>query len=151
MPKGRTVPAPPETVISIIGPGLRVKGDCETSDTIRIEGVVEGSVTAKKAVVIGKEGRVTGDITTADARIAGTVKGTLNVRSRLELAATCIIDGEIRAARLQLDEGGTVAGALHVGTQKAEPKERERSKGPAMAKSEPTPQPGSAGRRLACG
>ena len=118
MAKGRTVPALPETVISIIGPGMHVKGDCESTDTIRIEGVVEGSVNAKKAVVIGKGGRVNGDIHTADAKIAGTVKGILNIHSRLELAATCVVDGEIHAARLQLEEGGVVSGSVNVGQQK---------------------------------
>lgn len=141
MAKGRAVPAKPETVISIIGPGMRVKGDCETTDTIRIEGVVEGSVTAKKAVVIGKEGRVTGDITTADAKIAGKVTGTLNIRSRLELASTSAIDGEIRAARVQLEDGGTVSGAVHVGPQNAAPSEGLRSNPHGTGKNAPTPRP----------
>ena len=34
---------PPEAVISIIGPGMRVVGDCETAGTLRIEGAVEGA------------------------------------------------------------------------------------------------------------
>ena len=40
--------APPESVISLIGPGMRVVGDCETDGTIRIEGMVEGSVRLEK-------------------------------------------------------------------------------------------------------
>jgi cytoskeletal protein CcmA (bactofilin family) len=42
-----------EGVISIIGPGMRVVGDCETEGTLRIEGSVEGTVRAGKAVVVG--------------------------------------------------------------------------------------------------
>ena len=148
MPKGRTLPALPETVISIIGPGLRVKGDCESTDTVRVEGLVEGCVSAKKAVVVGKDGRVVGDITTADAKIAGTVHGALKITSRLELAATCVINGEIRAARMQLAEGGVVNGAVKVGRdipsqgKDAEPGDPETA--PAAAKAKP---PGRAGRR----
>ena len=149
MAKGRAVPAKPETVISIIGPGMRVKGDCESSDTIRIEGVVDGSVTAKKAVVVGSKGSVTGDITTADAKIAGTVKGKLKIRSRLELAATSAIDGEIRAARVQLDEGGTISGAVHVGPRNAAPNEGAGSNGHGTAKKAPPSRPASAGRPTA--
>jgi cytoskeletal protein CcmA (bactofilin family) len=40
-----------EGVISIIGPGMRVIGDCKTEGTLRIEGSVEGTVRAGKAVV----------------------------------------------------------------------------------------------------
>lgn len=148
MAKGRAVPAPPETVISIIGPGMRVKGDCETGDTVRIEGVVEGSVVAKKAVVIGREGRVIGDITTADAKIAGAVTGKLEIKSRLELAATCVIDGEINAARLQLDDGGSVNGSVHVGQPKAEPTEGAHASGSVTA-GNAQPGPAASRRRLA--
>ena len=100
---------------------MRIVGDCETTDTIRIDGVVEGSVRADKAVKIGKDGKVTGDILTQDAVIAGTVKGGLQVHSRLELQATSRIDGEIKAARLHLEEGGVVNGMLAVGRKQEAP------------------------------
>lgn len=98
---------------------MRVVGDCDTTDTIRIEGHIEGSVRAQKAVVIGKAGRVNGDIHTEDAVIGGAVKGSLIVESRLELQATCQIDGEISAARLQLEEGGVINGTINVGRKDA--------------------------------
>ena len=105
----------PETVISIVGPGMRIIGDCETSGTIRVEGVVEGSIRAGKAVVVGKDGTVQGDITTQDAVISGNVVGTLVVESRLELQATCKIEGEVQATRLQLEEGAVLNGTLSMG------------------------------------
>ena len=51
--------------------------------------------------------------------IAGAVKGALVVESRLELQATCHIDGEISAAALQLEEGGIVNGTISVGQKDA--------------------------------
>lgn len=107
--------APMESVISIIGPGMKVVGNCETDGTIRIEGTVEGSVRAGKAVVVGKDGRVKGDITTQDAVISGSVVGTVNAESRLELQATARIDGEIRARRMQLEEGAILNGTVQMG------------------------------------
>ena len=56
---------------------MRVVGDCDTTDTVRIEGQVEGSVRAEKGWVVGKGGSVVGDIHTQDAVIAGSVKGAL--------------------------------------------------------------------------
>jgi cytoskeletal protein CcmA (bactofilin family) len=104
-----------DNVISIIGPGMRVKGDCETDGTLRIEGTVEGTVRAGKAVVIGKDGVVLGDVTTQDAIIGGRVTGAVVAESRLELQATSLIEGEIRARRIKLDEGGRVNGTVHTG------------------------------------
>ena len=47
--------ASPESVISIIGPGMRVVGECATDGTLRIEGSIQGTVRAGKAVVVGKD------------------------------------------------------------------------------------------------
>jgi len=105
----------PESVISIIAPGMKVVGDCDTDGTIRIEGSVQGTVRAGKAVVVGKDGFVAGDIVTQDAVVSGAVTGTLVVESRLELQATCRIDGDVRARRLQLDEGAILNGSVHMG------------------------------------
>lgn len=109
-----------DNVISIVGPGMRVVGDCETDGTLRIEGSVEGTVRAAKAVVIGKDGVVKGDVFTQDAIIGGRVAGAVVAESRLELQATCVIDGEIRARRIKLEEGGRINGSVQTGDIKAE-------------------------------
>ena len=110
--------------ISIIAPGTRIKGDCDTDGTLRVEGTVEGMIRAAKAVVVGKDGVVTGDITTQDAVIGGKVTGTVTAESRLELQATCVIDGEIRARRVKLDEGGRVNGTVAMGESVSRPPEQ---------------------------
>ncbi len=110
-----------EGVISIVGPGMQVTGDCETEGTLRIEGTVEGTVRAGKAVVVGKDGVVDGDITTQDAVIGGRVTGSIIAESRLELQATCVIEGEIQARRIKLDEGGKVNGTVKIGNVSAKP------------------------------
>jgi cytoskeletal protein CcmA (bactofilin family) len=104
-----------ESVISIIGPGMSVVGDCETDGTIRVEGSVKGSLKAGKAVVVGKDGFVEGDISTQDAVISGRVSGTLLAESRLELQATSRVDGEVRARRMQLEEGAVLNGTVTMG------------------------------------
>lgn len=115
-----------EGVISIIGPGMRVVGDCETEGTLRIEGSVEGTVRAGKAVVVGKDGVVDGDVATQDAVIGGRVTGSIVAESRLELQATCVIEGEIRARRIKLDEGGVVNGNVSTGESAADPSKVQR-------------------------
>ena len=107
--------APPETVISIIGPGMQVIGECHTDGTIRIEGTVQGTVRAGKAVVVGRDGVVDGEVFTQDAVISGRVRGGLVAESRLELQATCRIDGDVRARRMQLEEGAILNGTIQMG------------------------------------
>ncbi len=120
--KGNAGPAPAhDGVISIIGAGMKVVGNCETEGTLRIEGDLQGTVRAGKAVVVGKDGVVRGDIYTQDAIIGGKVTGTVVAESRLELQATCVIDGEIQARRIKLDEGGKVNGEIRTGEVQQKP------------------------------
>ncbi len=116
MSKNRAdVPRELGDVVSIIGPGMKVVGDCTSDGTIRVEGRVEGSVSAAKSVVVGKDGMVKGDISTQDAIIAGRVNGSVSAESRIELLASCKVQGDIRSRRVKLDEGGQVDGQLHMG------------------------------------
>lgn len=103
-----------EAAISIIGAGMQITGDLVTDGTVRIEGKVDGTVRAGKAVVLGKEGEVVGNIITQDAVIGGRVSGSVLAESRLELQNTSSIEGEIhaRAEHLHLQEGARFNGTI---------------------------------------
>jgi len=103
-------------VVSVVGPGMEIVGNIKCDGTVRVEGQVEGSIRATKSVVIGKSGRVAGDIETQDVVVAGTVTGTVIGASRVELQDTCQVEGDIRSRRVKLDEGGRVEGRLQMGT-----------------------------------
>ena len=105
-----------ENAISIIGSGMRIEGDIITDGTVRIEGQIKGTIRAGKAVVLGKDAEVVGDIYTQDAVVGGRLVGTLVAESRLELQATSIVEGSIRAsaAHLRLDEGARFNGQIEM-------------------------------------
>jgi cytoskeletal protein CcmA (bactofilin family) len=136
MTKGLGNGAPRELgdVVSIIGPGMKITGDCESDGTIRVEGSIEGAVKAAKSVVVGKDGIVVGDISTQDAIVAGRVNGSVTAESRVELQSTCRIQGDIRSRRVKLDEGGQIDGSLHMGASLQQKSDR-RSKAAETAPS----------------
>ena len=119
-------------VVSIIGPGMQVVGDCTSDGVVRIEGRVEGIIRAAKSVVVGKEGFVNGDIETQDLIVAGRVAGTITAQSRVELQASCHVEGDIRSRRVKLEEGGRVDGRLHMGAETAKPEMPRRGAGAAQ-------------------
>ncbi len=119
---------PTEAVISVVGPGMTVEGDCETDGSLRIEGTIRGDVRAGKSVVIGKGGLLEGNIYTQDAVVGGRVLGAVYAESRLELQATSKISGEIRAGRIHVEVGAALQGQMAVGEG-------------AVVKSEPKPGP----------
>ena len=105
-----------ENAISIIGPGMEIHGDIITDGTVRVEGKIKGTIRAGKAVVLGKEAEVVGDIFTQDAVIGGRITGTVVAESRLELQSTCVVEGSVRARaeHLQLEEGARFNGQVEM-------------------------------------
>jgi cytoskeletal protein CcmA (bactofilin family) len=100
--------------ISIIGPGMVIDGDIVTEGTVRVEGVLRGTVQAGRAVIVGAGGRIEGDVVTEDAVIGGSFNGSIMARNRLELQSTCSVVGVLRtrAEGLKLDEGAHFAGRV---------------------------------------
>ncbi len=133
--------------VSVVGPGMKIVGDCSSDGTIRVEGRVEGSIRAGKSVVVGQDGIVVGDIETQDAIIAGRVQGSVQADSRVELQATCKVEGDIRSRRVKLDEGGQIDGSLHMGEPKTKRRidsERVDADFPTGEKSKPAELPAKA-------
>lgn len=126
----------PEQVISIIGPGMTITGDCDTDGAVRIEGLVKGNIRAGKAVVVGKEGSVEGDIRTQDAVISGHIKGSIRAESRLEIHSTTQLEGEVSAGRMQVEEGAQLNGTVNIGAESVEPKRTPVSKAKPVEQSE---------------
>lgn len=105
-----------EGAMSFIGPGMNIVGDLSTDGSVRVEGRIEGTVRAGKTVIIGNGGEVVGDVLTQDAVVGGTIRGTIIAESRLELQATCDIEGSIRARsqHLHLEEGCRFSGQIQM-------------------------------------
>jgi hypothetical protein len=51
-----------------------------------------------------------------NAEIAGTFEGTLNVRQKLWIRATGKVSGTVRYGRIEIEEGGQIAGEIQVDT-----------------------------------
>ena len=107
-------------VVSTIGPGLRVIGDCISDGIIRIDGRVEGGIKAAE-VVVEKGGSVKGDIQTRDLVVAGQVTGNISADGRAEFQASCRVKGDILSPRIQIDEGGRIQGRLHMAAAGTKP------------------------------
>jgi cytoskeletal protein CcmA (bactofilin family) len=91
---------------SIIGKGCKINGTITVSEgTLRIDGEFEGNVLCPDTLVVGKEGRVKGEIKTKSAIIGGTVVGNIDAKEKIELQAGSRLEGDIKTTRLVIDEG----------------------------------------------
>jgi len=84
-----------DRIESVIGPSLVVKGDIQSSGTLRVDGVVEGAISANGTVVIANDGVAKADITADHIVIGGTIHGNVIARKKVEMLATGTLHGDV--------------------------------------------------------
>lgn len=102
--------------------GGRVDGDVNgaraddggTGQPSVIEGQVGGAVRTLR-VEVGADGSVGSGIEAREAVIRGRVTGGIVASERLLIAASAVIEGDVRAPRLGLEEGARVVGSIRAG------------------------------------
>ncbi|WP_335966957.1 polymer-forming cytoskeletal protein [Galbibacter sp. PAP.153] len=103
--KNRIEPAIGQT--NRIVENTKIKGDFISEADIRIDGELEGSITAKGKVVIGRAGKVSGQIDCMNADIEGKFEGDLKVENVLSLKSTALIEGDVIVGKLAVEPGAT--------------------------------------------
>ena len=91
---------------------MTLVGHCKSEGTIRIEGRVDGEVESEETIVIAKDGVVVGEIIAHEAIISGRVQGGVTTASSVELRASCVVDGEIDARYIAVEQGALINAAF---------------------------------------
>ena len=83
-------------------------------DSLEIRGSMSGEVVAESSVLIRKNGSLDGNVTAKSIIVYGKVHGNITVGERCELESRCTLQGDLKAARLAIEEGATFIGKLEV-------------------------------------
>ena len=98
---------------SVLGPASKVAGDLVADENLEIQGLVEGSVRARRSrVTVAREGLVQSRIEARSVRVQGTVRGNVSAEDWVEVKAGGVIRGDVRAPRVILHDGAIVTGRL---------------------------------------
>ncbi|MGQ1788272.1 MULTISPECIES: bactofilin family protein [unclassified Saccharicrinis] len=106
----------PETKLhNLIGSGTKIIGNIETTESIRIDGEIEGNIVSKGKVVIGSKGKVRGEANCLNAEIEGVLEGKVMVKELLSLKATSKLLGDIETNKLTIEPGAVFTGKCLMG------------------------------------
>ncbi len=87
----------------------KVNGKLAFEGAARIDGQVDGEISAGE-LTIGETAVVTATIAAASVIVAGTVKGEITAKQKLEIRPTARVSGEISAPKLVILEGAIFDG-----------------------------------------
>jgi cytoskeletal protein CcmA (bactofilin family) len=100
----------PDASVTLIAATAVVEGKVLTEGSIRIDGKLVGDVVAKAGAAIGLSGSVEGSVSARNVSLAGKLKGAVTAAEKLVLENKAVMRGEIKAARLVVDEGALFDG-----------------------------------------
>jgi cytoskeletal protein CcmA (bactofilin family) len=101
---------PSYDVENTIGAGSRVRGDLSGPGGFRIDGTVEGAISAEGPVVIGEGGVVEGSVRGRNVVVLGRVRGDVHVTGHLEIGPKGKVLGDITVQSFRMHTGGVFRG-----------------------------------------
>src|SRR3989339_2061960 len=102
---------------TIIGPSVRVEGDFKGEGDLVIEGMLICNLQTKNNLKIGQNSIVEAEVRANNAFVSGKVKGNISVKGKIEITATAVILGDIKAQIISIESGALVQGKLIMPTR----------------------------------
>ena len=94
----------------ILDAGSHLTGELHFEQTFRVDGRITGKVISNGDLVIGERGEIEGEILVGQAFVAGTVRGRIETRRRLEVSAGGKVFADIVTPSLRIEEGARFEG-----------------------------------------
>ncbi len=98
------------TELNLIAAGTVFEGKIRTPGSIRIDGRVVGDVMATQNATIGPGGDVTGNISAKNVSVGGKINGSIIALEKMVFEAQAVVRGDVRAAKLVVNEGAMYDG-----------------------------------------
>jgi cytoskeletal protein CcmA (bactofilin family) len=104
-----------EAILAHLGKSIVVRGEVRGSEDLIIEGRVEGTVALSNGrLTIGPSANVQADLSARDVLVLGTVQGNISAIGRVELRAGSEVVGDIRSARLAVEDNAVFRGKVEL-------------------------------------
>ena len=98
-----------------LGKSLVIKGEVTGSESLYIDGRVEGSINLPgNRVTVGRNGVVSANISAREIVILGKVRGNMNASDRFDIRSEGSLTGDIVAQRVSIEEGAFFKGAIDI-------------------------------------
>lgn len=98
-----------------IGKSLVIKGEVTGSESLYIDGRVEGSINLSgNRVTVGRNGVVSANISAREIVVLGKVRGNLTASDRVDIRSDGSLTGDVVAARISIEDGAFFKGGIDI-------------------------------------
>jgi cytoskeletal protein CcmA (bactofilin family) len=112
----------PSTSRNLLSADVEIKGSIKFQNDLTVDGKVEGEIHSPGVLTVGENAEIRGEIKTKSVTVFGKVHGNITVEERCELKSRAVLQGDLKAARLVIEEGATFVGKSEVTPNKIQMK-----------------------------
>jgi cytoskeletal protein CcmA (bactofilin family) len=104
---------------TVIASGLVIEGKIEGAGHVRMGGRFKGDVNVDGDLTIEPGAKITGSVRASTVTIAGDLEGNIEGASRVELLASGVLTGDLKAGSLTVASGSRMRGNVSFGWDEA--------------------------------
>jgi cytoskeletal protein CcmA (bactofilin family) len=98
-----------------IGKSLVVKGELSGSESLYVDGKVEGAINLPgNRVTVGRNGQVAANIMAREIVVLGKVRGNCQASDRVDIRSEGSLTGDVVAARISIEDGAFFKGGIDI-------------------------------------
>ena len=116
---------------------VEIKGNLKFSGELTFEGRLDGEIQTDGILNLGDTAVINGNINAQSVVVRGKVNGNINAKEKIDIKTKTELFGDIRAARLTVEEGVTFVGKTEVNPNKVSPTATPARPGEMLKGAEP--------------
>jgi cytoskeletal protein CcmA (bactofilin family) len=98
-----------------IGKSLVIKGEVSGSESLYIDGKIEGAINLPgNRVTVGRNGQVAANIMAREVVVLGKVRGNVHASDRIDIRSEGSLTGDVIAARISIEDGAFFKGGIDI-------------------------------------
>jgi cytoskeletal protein CcmA (bactofilin family) len=126
--------------MATVGQSIVFKGELTGDEDLEIDGQVEGTVNLKNhELTIGANGNLVAEVSAKSIIVIGQVKGNLTAAERIEIQATGVVQGDVKAPRFNVQEGAVLNGSIDMSPSGSLSETKKPATTPAASATSATP------------
>jgi cytoskeletal protein CcmA (bactofilin family) len=104
-----------------LGSDVEIKGNIKFTGELAFDGKLDGEIHTDGTLNLGDGAVVNGNITANSVVVRGKVNGNITAKDKIDIKSKAELFGDIRAAKLAIEEGVTFVGKTEVNPNKVSP------------------------------
>ena len=100
---------------------MELKGNLKFAGELTLDGKLEGEVICDGILHLGETGVVNGNLNVGSIVVRGKINGNVFAKDKIEIKSKAEVFGDIRAAKLVIEEGVTFVGKIEINPNKVGP------------------------------